>query len=188
MPIPQWRRSLLLAAALGVALAASGCAPTTDAGSPTPAPSASPAATAPASTLTATVAPTPTAASPSASPTATRSGKAVAARVTVQRSGGVAGVTQKIVVETDGRWRYDEGRDAGTAQTGRLGAAQVKRLHLLLGDPSFGSAFYPGSCADGFHYSLLTGQRRVEWDDCGRSSPAEVAEAIVALLTDATPF
>lgn len=188
MGIPQWRGTLLLAAALGVALAASGCAPATGTGSPTPGPSASPATTAPASTATPTAAPTPTAGPPSASPAATSSGKAVAARVTVQRSGGLAGVEQKIVVESDGRWRYDEGRGAGTAQTGRLGAAQLKRLHLLLGDPSFGSAFYPGSCADGFHYSLLTGQRRVEWDDCGRSSPAEVAEEIVALLTDATPF
>lgn len=189
MPIPQWRRSLLLAAALGVALPASGCAPTTGTGSPSPGSSASLATatpSAPASTATPTAAPTPTAPPPSASPAATSSPRAVAARVTVQRTGGLAGVTQKIVVESDGRWRYSE--DAGTAQTGRLSAAQVKRLHLLLGDPSFGSAFYPGSCADGFHYSLLTGQRRVEWDDCGRSSPAEVAEAIVALLTDDTPF
>jgi hypothetical protein len=110
--------------------------------------------------------------------------------VTVQRSGGLAGVTQKIVVESDGRWRFSASRGpgAGTVRTGQLSAAQRKRLHLLLGDPSFGSAFYPGSCADGFHYSLLTGQRRVEWDDCRRANPAEVARAIVALLADATPF
>ncbi|MFG2053314.1 hypothetical protein ACGFI9_04705 [Micromonospora sp. NPDC048930] len=94
------------------------------------------------------------------------------------------------MVETDGRWRFSasRGQDAETVKTGRLSAAQVKRLHLLLGDPSFGSAFYPGSCADGFHYSLLAGQRRVEWDECGRTNPAEVARAIVALLADATPF
>ncbi|NES39031.1 hypothetical protein G3554_23185 [Micromonospora sp. PPF5-17] len=137
-----------------------------------------------------TATPTPTVASAGPPPAATPSGRAVAARVTVQRSGGLAGVTQEIVVESDGRWRYrvSRGRDAGTAKTGRLNAAQLKRLHLLLGDPSFGSAFYPRSCADGFHYSLRTGQRRVEWDDCGRGNPAEVVRAIVALLTDVTAF
>ncbi|SBT43368.1 hypothetical protein GA0070611_2296 [Micromonospora auratinigra] len=129
----------------------------------------------------------PAASPPPAASPATSPARPVADPVSVRRTGGLAGVTQEITVDSDGRWRV---RGPGTTaeQTGRLGAAQLTRLHLLLGDPSFGSAFYPGSCRDGFHYSLSSGARRVEWDDCGRPNPAEVAREIVALLVDATPF
>lgn len=186
MGMARWHRTVLLIAAAGFALPASGCGhvPKTVpvGGAPsTSLPAVVPSSSAPRPTLTA---------SASAQPAPKPSPKRIAARVVVQRTGGFAGVAQKLVVEADGSWRYtvERGPGTGTVKTGRLGAARRERLHLLLGDPSFGSASYPGACADGLHYSLVTGQGSVEWDECGAANPATVAQAIVALLAAATPF
>jgi hypothetical protein len=190
MGMARWIRIILLIAAAGLTLPAASCghAQTVPLSGT---PGTSPAAVAPVSPVTPSASalpPTPTAPAGTRSATAPSANR-IAARVTVQRTGGFAGVSQELVVEADGRWRYtaSRGPDAGAVKTGRLGAAQRERLQGLLGDPSFGSAWYPGTCADGFHYSLVTGERRVEWDECG-DNPAKVAQAIVALLAGATPF
>lgn len=183
---------MFLIAAAGLALPAAGCGPVPKTVPLGAGPSTSLPAVVPSSPVaTSAPAPQPTLSAPaSAQPAPKPSPKRIAARVVVQRTGGFAGVAQKLVVEADGSWRYtvERGPGTGTVKTGRLAAAQQERLHLLLGDPSFGSAYYPGACADGFHYSLLTGQGRVEWDECGGANPAKVAQSIVALLAAATPF
>jgi hypothetical protein len=79
------------------------------------------------------------------------------------------------------------GPDAGTERTGLLTVAQRDRLHALLADPSFGSAYHPGPCRDAFRYSLQAGRVRLAYDECG-ASPARAAAEIVALLAGATPF
>jgi hypothetical protein len=110
--------------------------------------------------------------------------------VTVERSGGFAGVTQVVVVDSAGGWKYQgDGVGSGPA-TGKLTSAQRAELGKLLAEPALKRESGGGldrSCADAFAYTLVTGSTRVIWSDCGGTSPA-TATKIVSLLADATPF
>ncbi|WP_281895281.1 hypothetical protein [Phytohabitans aurantiacus] len=109
--------------------------------------------------------------------------------MTVERSGGFAGVTQAVAVEPNGAWKYQgDGGGSGPA-TGKLTPAQRAQLQKLLAEPALrqeGGSLDP-RCADAFMYTLVTGSTRVIWTDCGDSSPP-TATKIVTLLADATPL
>jgi hypothetical protein len=110
--------------------------------------------------------------------------------VTVERSGGFAGVQQVVVVAPDGAWEYQgDGGGAGPA-TGRLTSEQRAQLRTLLTDPALRRESGGGldrGCADAFSYTLVTGSTRVIWSDCGGTTPP-TATKIVTLLADATPL
>ncbi|MCW6007916.1 hypothetical protein K1W54_25735 [Micromonospora sp. CPCC 205371] len=172
----RWVASVAVAGLVALA----GCG-----GSDAPQVAASPS---PAGSTPATPA-TPTAA-PSAAPTVSPSAPVgSAAGVTVERSGGFAGVMQVVVVEPSGAWKYQgDGGGSGPA-TGTFTPAQRAELGKLLSDPALrreGGGLDP-RCADAFMYSLTTGSTRVIWTDCGDTSPP-TATKIVELLADATPF
>jgi hypothetical protein len=112
-----------------------------------------------------------------------------AAGVTVERSGGFAGVTQVVVVDSAGAWKYQGDGGGSGPVTGKLTSAQRAELRKLLSEPALrqeGGGLDP-RCADAFMYTLVTGSTRVIWTDCGDTSPP-TATKIVALLADATPF
>lgn len=114
---------------------------------------------------------------------------ASAAGVTVERSGGFAGVTQVVVVDSAGAWKYQGDGGGSGPVTGKLTSAQRAELRKLLSEPALrqeGGGLDP-RCADAFMYTLVTGSTRVIWTDCGDTSPP-TATKIVALLADATPF
>jgi hypothetical protein len=159
---------VLLAATL-----AAGC--TTSAppgGSPSPARTASPAGTA---------SPAPSVGATTAAPQ----------RLTVRRTGGIAGVNQTLTVEVDGSWVYTDARRPAR-EAGRLTPAQRDRLQQLLASPALADEILsprsadPG-CADGFRYTLSFGRTSVDRSDCGDLEGPTLTE-IVTLLAGATPL
>lgn len=115
-----------------------------------------------------------------------------AAGVTVERTGGIAGVEQSITVAPDGRWSYHQDRpgQGGVDKPvrGRLNEMYRADLQALLADPALATETGgKADCADGFGYKLVTGATLVEWTDCGGDGPP-TASRVVALLTESTPF
>jgi hypothetical protein len=106
--------------------------------------------------------------------------------VTVQRTGGIAGVQEEVTVQPDGSW----GR-TGTGRTtrGRLPADRNETLTRMAGDPALRDEAArtpaPSACADAFQYTLRFADLRVTWTDCGASAPA-AASRIARFLLDGT--
>jgi hypothetical protein len=110
-------------------------------------------------------------------------------RVTVIRTGGIAGVMQSIQIEADGSWTYVD-RRTGDPKTGRLTSAQRQQLVGLLGSAAFSrEARMPppaGVCNDGFIYSIQIGDVATRYDDCGNAGQRPTVEAVINLLVNAT--
>jgi hypothetical protein len=118
---------------------------------------------------------------PSAEPQVDRLGP-----VTVQRTGGIAGVQEEVTVQPDGSW----GRaGAGPATTGRLPADRNATLTRMAADPALRDEATrspaPDQCADAFEYTLRVADVRVTWTDCG-ATPPPVASRIARFLLDGT--
>ena len=106
--------------------------------------------------------------------------------VTVQRTGGIAGVQDEVTVQPDGSW----GRaGTGTATRGRLPADRNATLTRMAADPALraeATRTSPDSaCADAFEYTVSIGDVRVGWTDCGETPPP-VASRIARFLLDGT--
>ena len=113
-----------------------------------------------------------------------------AAPVTVTRTGGLAGVNQSIALSPDGSWVYTDGRRNQT-ERGTLTDAQRAQVLQLLASPAFaqalsGRATTTAVCNDGFEYTISYGSARFAFTDCGQADAP--VEAVLAALTDATPF
>jgi hypothetical protein len=112
------------------------------------------------------------------------SSTAAPVRVTVTRSGGFAGVQQRVVIEPDGRWI----RAGGSADTpiGQLSADQIAQLQRLAHEPVVAATGAPPSrnprCADGYVYTVSIGAATTAYTDCGGARP-EIPAQIVALVT-----
>lgn len=111
--------------------------------------------------------------------------------VTVNRTGGVGGVDQRLVVRPDGGWTWVPGRAGGGSGTsGRLDDRTRAELARLTADPDLPAEGArhrgPEQCADAFHYTVAVRAAVVSWYWCG--DPPPVAGAIVALLAAATPL
>lgn len=118
-------------------------------------------------------------------------------RITLRRTGGLAGVFQTLVVRPDGVWAWTDGRGGSGAtpqpagQQGRLNAAQRAELARLAARPELAAEARlkpgPAKCADGFDYLLAVGRLTVVWGECGSASPP-TAVAMTELLASATPY
>jgi hypothetical protein len=180
----RWIRAValggLIPAALALSLAAC-AAPGTDPLAPT---SASPSTSPGAQTTSAPPGPATTSPAPPPPP----SGAALS-RVTVIRSGGIAGVMQSLQIEADGSWTYVD-RRSGDPKTGRLTSTQRQQLAGLLRSAAFSrEARMPppvGVCNDGFVYSIQMGGLSARLDDCGTAGQRPTLEAVVDLLVTAT--
>jgi hypothetical protein len=110
-------------------------------------------------------------------------------RVTVIRSGGIAGVMQSVRVDADGSWVYVD-RRTGAPKSGKLSDAQRRQLTSLIAAPAFArEARMPpsaGVCNDGFIYAISVGDMTARYDDCASSGRQPTLEAVVNLLVDAT--
>jgi len=109
-------------------------------------------------------------------------------RVTVSRTGGIAGVMQVLQVEQDGSWVFTDKRRAIT-KSGRLTAAQRQQLVGLVTSPAFvrEARMTPaGMCNDGFLYAVQVGSLVARQDDCGSSSQQPTLSAVIDLMVDAT--
>ena len=161
-------RSLVAAALALAALATAGCAGAEPASAPGGPPPAAPSGQTPSGPS-----------GPSSQPPAHRTGP-----VTLQRTGGLAGVQDELIVQPDGSW----GR-AGTGANGRLPADRNDMLTRMAADPALRSeaSRTPAVpvCADAFQYTLSVGDIRVTWTDCGTTVPS-VANRIARFLLEGT--
>lgn len=109
--------------------------------------------------------------------------------VTLTRSGGIAGVDQRLVVTADGAWTYTDG---DKEEKGELTDQQVSKLQSLAMDkrlPSEAKVQDGGGCADAFSYTLKAGKVSMRVEDCGDGfDKRPVFGELVDLLVDATPM
>jgi hypothetical protein len=129
-----------------------------------------------------------TAAQDPASPTPTTTPAPAPQTVTVQRTGGIAGIRDTVTVQPDGSWRRTA---RGAPSTGTLTAGQNDALVRMEADPALArEAGRPSGqleCADGFHLSVTVGDTTVQWQDCGTASAAPpVASRIATTLLMST--
>ncbi|WP_238016565.1 hypothetical protein KZZ52_10970 [Dactylosporangium sp. AC04546] len=147
----------LAAAAVLLALALTGCAddPGTTAGEASTAPSAT---TAPSESPTAGEAPSPTA--------------SAATLVAFTRTGGIAGVNDRLTVAQDGSYTIQT--RSGT-KTGKLAPQELAALKQALGSVDFTKIpnvnANNGTVADGFTYSVIYNGREIVAED-GAIPPA----------------
>lgn len=168
-------------AALLIALA--GCSAT----DPTAVPTSPAATSAPATPTTdgTSTAPATTSTAPGAGTTSAQQ----AVRVVLEKTGGIAGVRDRITVEPDGRWTVVD--RSGTSRTGQLSAADLDRLRQLAADPRLAAEATASpaatNCADTFTYQLTVAGRTTRYVDCPTDpNRPEVTAALVDLLSRAT--
>ena len=108
--------------------------------------------------------------------------------VTVLRTGGFAGVNDRIEVRANGRWsKVDR---AGVTRTGQLSPGQLERLTAAVRDPDLAgeklSNASHSSCRDAYNYAVTVGALTVSYVDCPtdagrpRRAMAIVAEVLAA--------
>lgn len=122
-----------------------------------------------------------TAQNPGATPTTPSKGDPVP--VTVEKTGGFAGVKETITVDETGKWTK-----AGTS--GRLTVAQSQQLQLLASDTKLAveaAEVRPQTkCRDSFEFAVTVGNTTVRYVDCPTDGPPPaVASQIVSLVTSA---
>jgi hypothetical protein len=170
-------RALLLAGLLaGLALGA--C--TTTASDPTVTPAASAAASPTAGGVPQA---SPSAVDPSAQPSSGRS----TALVTIRRSGGIAGLDDRIDLDAQGNWTHTA--KGAQPRTGTLTAAQLDRLRTLAADPRLiqeaARPSAPAGCADGFNYQVIVKGVQVGYTDCGGAGLPVAATALFTFIAQA---
>ena len=126
-------------------------------------------------------------------PTSTSSSASIppgaAVPVSISRTGGFAGVSQRIEIAADGSWTYTDRR--ASVQQGKLTPEQLSSVQQRVNDPAFASQLNgsggPKTCNDTFIYQIVAGEKRGAFDDCDAAvKPAVVA--VVAAVAAATPF
>jgi hypothetical protein len=148
--------------------------------------SSAPAVDSPSPVASPTVIPSPTAV-PTSAPTSPRAAGSVA----VTRTGGIAGVRQRIEIAADGSWTFTD-QKAGKSQTGTLTGAQRQQLSTMVADPALAAeahaAAAPGACADGFTYAIEAGELSLRHQQCGNTVKTPRTDALLRLVTAATPL
>ena len=110
--------------------------------------------------------------------------------VTMQRTGGLAGIMQSIEISTDGTWLYTDHK-AGASKRGRLSDAERQRLDRTLAAPTLASeANGPGTgvCNDGLRYAITAGRVRLRFEWCGSVGNRPALVAVIKAIEDATPM
>ncbi len=173
-----------LGSAAVAAVLLAGCA----GGSPGSASSSPSAATSTAGPTPAPTVPVPTRVTPTPQFSSVRVGSFPAPTVTITRTGGIAAISQMVVIDGSGAWVFTD-RRAGTTRRGQLSGAQISRLAQLVSDPALASEARrsppPVRCADGITTTITVGDLTVEDPGCGGGNrPA--ADAVLRFVTDTT--
>lgn len=119
-------------------------------------------------------------------------GTSLTGTVTMQRSGGFAGVMQSVVIGADGAWTFTD-RRAGTVRHGQLNPFQRQRLAQVLTDPALARqaatvSTSVGVCSDGYLYQITWGSQRTRLMWCGSVGNHPAAVAVITAIEDATPM
>jgi hypothetical protein len=112
-------------------------------------------------------------------------------RVTIVRTGGIAGVRQEIEIASDGSWVYTDRRTA-KVERGQLTPAQRDQLARMVTDPAFAQEARrspaPDRCADMFVYAIAVGRLSFGYEPCGDTPRLALTDKVLALVSDATPW
>jgi hypothetical protein len=103
--------------------------------------------------------------------------------VTVQRTGGLAGVRDTVTVDGAGTWRAT--RRDGRTTSGRLDPSALTTLRTLIEQASWPVEATTGPrhpCPDGFIYHITAGNRVARTDDCRIGSQPDIAGLTAAVL------
>jgi len=107
-------------------------------------------------------------------------------RITIVRTGGIAGVNDTLAVEPTGAWTATD--KAGKQRSGQLTTAQVDSLRPLAADPALageaGQSRAPSNCADAFNYVVTVGSERIAYEDCpGPDEPVATAKLVAQVIS-----
>ncbi|MGE5828724.1 MAG: hypothetical protein ACM30G_10235 [Micromonosporaceae bacterium] len=133
------------------------------------------------------------AAAPATTPPAPagRTGTSLTGTVTMQRSGGFAGVMQSVAISADGAWTFTD-RRAGTVRRGQMSQLQRQRLAQSLTDPALArqaaASTSVGVCSDGYLYEITWGSQRTRLMWCGSVGNHPAVVAVITAIEDATPM
>ncbi|MEV0644843.1 hypothetical protein AB0I28_06230 [Phytomonospora sp. NPDC050363] len=112
-----------------------------------------------------------------------------ALQIIVTKTGGFAGIDERLVVAEDGTWEFTG--SAGKSEKGALSPELLRRLQTLAVSAEL---FAPPSkdkpdhqCADMFQYGLTVGDMTTRTDDCGQA-PNETFDEMVAIVVEETPI
>ena len=103
--------------------------------------------------------------------------------ISVQRTGGFAGVNDSLTVDPRGMWTKTD--KTGVQRTGQLAAADLAALRALATDPRLPAEAArtraPSHCSDAYNYVVTVGAAKVAYTDC--PSDADQPAATIALVT-----
>ena len=105
------------------------------------------------------------------------------ALVTYSRTGGVAGLDERLRIDPDGAATIAYGEPVNTERTFELSGAELDRITSLLDSANFDSMPAnpePTGCADCFVYTVEYGGDSVTYDDA--TEPSASIEALVRAL------
>ncbi|HEX5594898.1 MAG TPA: hypothetical protein VFX61_02595 [Micromonosporaceae bacterium] len=110
-------------------------------------------------------------------------------KVTVERTGGFAGVADHTAIQPGGDWTHTDRE--GNRRSGRLTPAEQRELDRLLADPGLQDTARPqpteSICNDAFDYRLTIGSMTISYTDCPEDAkPPAAAVAVVAFIESAT--
>jgi hypothetical protein len=105
--------------------------------------------------------------------------------VSLVKTGGFAGISERVVVRRSGRMLVTDGRlGGGQARASRLGPRRlrgVRRAIRRAALPRHRAYTEPPPVADAFHYRLATPGHVVAWDSPGGSPPARITRLAARL-------
>jgi len=116
-------------------------------------------------------------------------GAAALPAISVQRTGGFAGVNDSLTVDPHGMWTKTD--KTGAQHTGQLAAADLAALRALAADPRLtaeaAQTRAPSNCSDAYNYVVMVGTAKVAYTDCPSDADQPAATiALVARLQQAT--
>jgi hypothetical protein len=119
-------------------------------------------------------------------PTGTGIGTASEVLVTVERSGGIAGTRDTVVVHGDGAWTAT--RRNGATTSGRLTPTKLASLRTLVDGSAWrteASASATSVCADGFVYVVTVGGQSARTNDCSLARQPTLTTLTRTVMSDA---
>ena len=110
--------------------------------------------------------------------------------LTIERTGGFAGVDESITIRSDGGWSYTATKGQPGAQ-GTLTQAVLDQVTQTVSNPAFQADVRPhttqGTCADGFTYAVSIGAETSGFEECG-GGDRPLFDALITVLGQHTPF
>lgn len=113
-----------------------------------------------------------------------------ALQIIVTKTGGFAGVEDRLVIAEDGTWEYTGSRKP-EGESGTLNSDELRRLQTLAVSTEL---FAPPEktkpdhqCADMFQYGLTVGDMTTRTNECGEP-PNDTFKDMMAIVHEATPM